>query len=124
MAQSVDIKFIEKAEAELGVSLPNWYRVSMQSLNGGSVSFGGEAWELYPILDLTNKKSIRKTGDNLVLNQKSAQDWPGFPSNAIAIGENGTGDHIVLLILDGGIADTRVYHWLHETGKCIDVTNA
>ena len=56
----------------------------------------------------------------LIAKQRTARkDWYGFPPDAVAIGENGGGDLLVLIPMPEH-PDTlqhSVYWWDHETGE-------
>jgi hypothetical protein len=53
---------------------------------------------------------MRRSANHLVAEQGSAREWPGFPSDAVAIAQQ-DGDQLVLLRGDN---DPQV--WFHETG--------
>jgi len=58
------------------------------------------------------------TCNHIGLETKQARSWRNFPSNAIAIASNGSGDHLILL----PAADNEeklsevIYFWWHEEG--------
>ena len=54
----------------------------------------------------------------------SAKEWTGFPDNAIAIAEDGSGDYLVILYQGENPIDNHVYHWYHETGEVSRATLA
>ena len=110
MAKPVEEKYIQKSELHFQGSFPASYRNSMKSENGGTVATEDDYWELFPIFDETNKKSIAKTIYNIVKETEKLKNTPGFPDNAIAIGENGCGD-ILIIFPD----QNQVHKWFHES---------
>jgi hypothetical protein len=83
---------IDRAEAELAVSLPADYRAFLAAHDG--VRLAGGADRLYAAAELT------------------AAPPPGFPPRLLAIGEAGGGD---LIALDGD----AVVQWEHETDAVV-----
>lgn len=75
-------------------------------------------WHLYPIFDTSNKKRLKRTSYDVVRETKSANDWPDFPLNAVAIGANGGGDQLMLVPKSDfpNLLNDAVYWWDHETG--------
>ena len=93
----LDIKWIEKAEVALGVTLPSSYVANMRRRNGGEVQLDGESWWLYPVRDSTDRNSIRRTaGDILRATQTAVSDGLGFPTGGVAIAHNGASDLLFL----------------------------
>ena len=117
MAFPLDIEFVKRVEANLGRKLPLGYVVRMSRENGGGVIAGPDHWGLYPIFDDSDRKRLKRTCNDIVRETASAREWPDFPPEALAIGDNGGGDHLVLLPdpQSDRFADA-VYWWDHETG--------
>src|SRR5579872_5726724 len=115
MPFSLDIQFVKRVEAKLGRKLPLDYVVKMCRDNDGGVSAGPDDWCLFPIFDDSDKKRLKRTCNDIIRETASAREWPGFPANALAIGNNGGGDYLVLLPEPAGerFADA-VYWWDHE----------
>jgi hypothetical protein len=115
----LNIQFVKRAEAKLGKKLPLGYVVRMCRHNGGEVSAGPDTWSPYPIFDDSDRKRLKRTCNDIVRETVSARGgWGEFPSNALAIGANGGGDHLVLLEEPGGDRyGDAVYWWDHETGE-------
>ena len=113
----VDPKFISRTEDKLGVRLPLGYISKMLPNNGGSVHTSDEVWQLYPIYDDSDKKRVKRTGNGVVRETANASTWRDFPFHAVAIGNNGGGDQLVLLRRDGeNRLGDDVFWWDHETG--------
>ena len=93
----VDESAILSAEKKLGVRFPEAFRVKMMSENGGELKTETEDWLLHPFFDTSSKKRLKRTCNDIVRETASAQEWYGFPGNAIAIGTNGCGDQLVFL---------------------------
>jgi hypothetical protein len=118
MAFRTDIQFIETAESALGVSLPSAWRNRLLSSNGGELFVADEDWTIYPVFDTSDRRNASRTANHIVRENQSAREWRGFPSAAIAIAENGSGDYLVFLPSQSssGTLDERVLFWSHETG--------
>ena len=116
MPFDLDEKFVIEAEGKLGARLPESYRKAMMNENGGEVSTEEDEWDLYPIMDSSEKKRLARTCNDICYETKSNSDWNGFPDNAVAIAYNGYGDQLVFLS-DGGSFNSEVYFWSHETGE-------
>ncbi len=113
MGHPVDEPRIDAAEAALGVTLPTWLRRALAADNGGQIEVGGDRWTLHPVRDDSDPRRIRRTWDDIVRRQEAARRWTGFPDEAIAIGENGTGDMLVMIDAGSGLEPAV---WDHETG--------
>ena len=118
MAFPVDIQFVERTEAKLGRKLPLGYVVKMCHANGGEVRTCTDSFRLYPIFDDSDKKHLKRTCNDVIRETASAQEWPDFPANALAIGDNGGGDKLVLLAEgESERYSDAIYWWDHETGN-------
>jgi hypothetical protein len=114
--------FVLAAERELGATLPPSYRRSMLQENGGELETDGEVWDQYPIADTSDRKRLSRTANHILKETQSCREWPGFPSDALAIAGNGAGDQLVFL-QRGGLFEPGVYAWSHETGDLSKVAN-
>jgi hypothetical protein len=72
----------------------------MIQLNGGELSIEGDHWTLYPFFDTSSTKHMCRTCNHIVSENKNACEWGNFPLNAVAIGDNGSGDYLLLLPCD------------------------
>jgi len=114
----IDEKYIVATEAKLGVTFPASFRSKMMADNGGEVATPPDAWQLYPFFDTSDKKRLKRTCNDIVRETASAKEWHGFPSDAVAIGANGSGDQLVFLATEGqAVLGNKVYWWDHETGR-------
>lgn len=120
----VDGVYIARAAEDLGVRLPLSYIARMQRSNGGDVKAAGDTWQLYPIFDDSDKARIKRTCNDVVRETKLAREWPGFPRDAVAIADNGTGDKLVFVPNDSGdrLAEV-VYWWDHATDQLTAVAD-
>jgi hypothetical protein len=110
---------IEAAEAELGVRLPAVLRRRLSADNGGEVDVGDDTFELFKVLDRTNRTRLARTSaSDIVRESANAHKWAGFPAEAVAIAENGGGDYLVLLP-DGDALSDQAYVWDHDTGELL-----
>jgi hypothetical protein len=121
----LDPRFLRAAEHKLGRALPLSYSSRMCRSNGGDVAAGGDSFLLHPILDTTDRKRLARTCNDILRETASARDRPGFPPEALAIGDNGGGDLLVLLPDPEAprFADP-VFWWDHETGELTRVADA
>jgi hypothetical protein len=121
----VDIRFVNDAERKLGTKFPPSFVNRMVKLNGGEVQTGSDSWQLYPFLDFSDKKRLSRTCNDIVMETANCRSWTGFPPEAVAIGANGCGDHLVLLPSPEtpGHLDRSVWWWDHETGVLNKVAN-
>jgi SMI1 / KNR4 family (SUKH-1) len=116
-------RFIRAAEEELGAPLPHSYRQVMMASNGGDVAAYSDVWNLYPILDKSDRKRVSRSCNDILRETRRLRDWPDWPENAVAIAHNGTDDK--LLFLRGGrLYHPEVYVWLHDTGDLIVVAQS
>jgi hypothetical protein len=120
MPFDLDERFIVAAEEKLGAKLPYSYRQAMMKGNGGTVDAEGDAWHLYPILDTSDRKRLKRSCSDILYETRCMRDWQGWPQNALAIASNGTSDQLVLL-KEGRQYDPSVYVWLHDTGELVEV---
>lgn len=110
---------LEAAERELGVRLPNEYRMRLFARNGGELSTDDDDWQVFPVLDPTDRKTLSRSANHIVLETRNARTWRGFPAGAVAIASNGAGDLLVLLpARTSNLLDPQVHLWHHETGQC------
>ena len=110
----VDMQWIREAEEKLQAKLPQSYVDFMCRSNGGEVETAVCAWDLYPVWDKSNRKTLARTCNDIVRETEQAKNWTGFPSDAIAIAANGYGDQLILMP-----NDQTVYAWDHETGEMV-----
>lgn len=121
----LEAQFVHQAEEKLARRLPLGYIARMCRDNGGQVHAGPDVFQLYPILDSTNRKRLARTCNDIVRETASAREWPSFPPDALAIGDNGGGDKLVFLPeRDTPCFADAVYWWDHETGEIKRVAEA
>jgi hypothetical protein len=107
-------------ETKLGRRLPEPLRSRLSRSNGGEIACADpdwdEWWRLYPVWDPTDRRTIGRTANNIVRETASLhQDLGGvFPNDAIAVGANDGGDH---LIVRAGRDEIEI--WDHETGGIV-----
>jgi len=115
-------RFVIAAEQELGASLPYSYRRAMMMSNGGRVLAYDDVWDLYPILDTSDRKRLKRSCNDILHETEFMRDWPGWPEHALAIASNGTADRLVLLKADRWYVPT-IYLWLHDTVELVEVAD-
>ena len=113
----VELKYIEELESEFNIIFPSMFKSEMQKVNGGEIEIKGEYFELYPFFDKSDKKRISRTCNHIGMETKNAREYPGFPSNFIAIGSDGTGNQLVLTHNGDNKLMENIYYWNHETGE-------
>ena len=114
------MRFVRETAQKLGRALPLGYVARICRANGGDVRVGPDWFTLTPILDTTDRKRLARTCNDIVRETDSARQRPGFPPDALAIGNNGGGDLLVLLpdlIAPHLRFADAVYWWDHETGE-------
>ncbi len=116
----VDIKWITQTERKLGVRFPASFVTAMSTMNGGSVRTHFDHFQLFPFLNGSDRQRLQRTCGSIDRETTSARKgWYGFPSDAVAIGENGGGDLLVLIPMPDhpDTLEHTVYWWDHETGE-------
>ena len=117
MSFQVDSKYIQDAERKLGVTFPLMFRGMMMRDNGGSFDAAGETWWLHPIRDTGDGRRAGRTCNDMVRETTAAPSRPGFPPTAVAVGNNGHGDELILLPRSDqpGELSPAVFRWDHKT---------
>ncbi len=106
---------IDAAEKVLAIKLPWAWRDRLLRANGGELDGG---WQVFPVQDTSDRKRAGRTANHLVHENATARGWPGFPAEAVAIGEDGSGNYLVLLRSGSALElGEQVYCWDHETGE-------
>src|SRR5215510_12504260 len=59
-------RFVIAAEQQLGASLPSSYRRAMMLSNGGRVHAFDDVWDLYPILDKSDRKRLKRSCNDIL----------------------------------------------------------
>ena len=119
MPWPVDPKFIREAEGKLGVRFPPEFLHRMAMLNGGEAEAVQDVWQIYPVLDSSDRKRLSRTCNDVCHETAYLrQNWSRFPPEAVAIAGNGGGDQLVLLPApsEDGLLGSSVFFWDHETG--------
>jgi len=93
----VDEQWILETEDKLGVAFPASFKVMMKRLNGGHIFAADDTWNLYPFLDRSELKRIKRTCNDIVHETQFSRTCYGFPEDAVAIAGNGSGDQLVFL---------------------------
>lgn len=119
MAFDISEEQIAKTESTLGRGLPPIYRTMMGKNNGGTAFDDEDQWDLHPIKDDSDRKRLSRSCNHIIAETKSAQAWRGFPSEGLAVGNNGSGDIMLLLPseTDATLYADRLFVYWHETGK-------
>lgn len=109
---------IARAERLLGTRFPEAWRARLVAENGGEVDLD-EAWFLFPVLDSTDRKRLARSCNDVVSETQKARERRGFPSDGVAVGDDGAGNYLVLLPgeCDAGALGARLYRWDHESAE-------
>jgi hypothetical protein len=115
----VDIMYVHEAERKLGVKFPASFVTKMARLNGGQVQTSVDIWQLHPFQDPSDRKRLARTCNDIVRETLAARKRPGFPPEAVSVGENGGGDELILLPQSDrpDLLSHEVYWWDHETDE-------
>lgn len=112
----IDEKYILQTEQQLGLTFPPCFKAKMIEMNGGEVVADDDLWQLFPFFDQADKKRIKRTCNHIIVETKQAQQWGGFPIDAIAIASNGSGDLLIFKKIENvQQLETTIYRWSHET---------
>lgn len=119
MAFDISEEQVAATESQIGRKLPPVYRRIMIANNGGTAFDEEDQWDIHPIKDTSDRKRLSRTCNHVLAETKSAQEWSGFPKDALAIGGNGFGD--VMLVLpsqsDPSVFDDQIFAYWHETSE-------
>ncbi len=88
MALPTTEKYIEAAEAELDIQLPDWLKQRLLRANGGDFQTEDDYWQLFSVLDSSDRKHMARSASTIFRETTSARQWEGFPDKAVAIGSN------------------------------------
>jgi len=125
MAFDISDEQVALTEASLGRRLPPVYRAMMIANNGGTAFDDDDQWDVHPIKDGSDRKRLSRSCSHILVETKAAQQWQGFPSDALAIGGNGFGDVMLLLPSDSdaSVYADQIYAFWHETGEVKPLTD-
>lgn len=115
----IEEKYIRETEKELNVIFPPKFKERMIGDNGGTLSSRQpyiEHIQLYPFFDKSSKKRISRTCNHIGLENEKEYDY-GFPENAVAIGNDGSGNQIILMHDGNNVIEETIYFWNCKTGK-------
>ena len=114
MGDPVEEQYIAAAERQLGVTFPLHYRTWLSRFNGGELEIDSVWWDLHPVADASDPRRIGPTWDHVCRQTDLAGLQGGFPKEAIAIGDDGSGDRLVLIGRAPG-AELELAVWRHAT---------
>ena len=117
----VDETWMLAAEEKLGARLPERWRERLMRENGGELSAPPDLWQLLPVRDESDRKRLARTCNDIVLETAKAPEWHDFPTGAVVVGANGSGDLLVFLRNPDGTLDDALRWWDHETGSLYPV---
>ena len=115
MFEPVEEPYVAAAERQLGVAFPRRYREWLLACNGGAVEVDGAWWDLHPVMDASDPRRLGPTWDHVCRQTELAKLLGGFPASAVSIGDDGSGDRLVLLARTPG-ERLQLAVWQHDTG--------
>jgi len=108
---------IATTETAMGLTFPGVFKARMSRTNGGSVRLNDEAWFLIPFWDPTDKRTIRRTSQDIKYETtEMLNSNVGFPEDGVAIAKNSAGDWLVLRNRDG-IVGREVWEFTLHGGE-------
>jgi hypothetical protein len=119
-------EFIRSAESKLNIRLPETLRHYLLTSNGGEIHVAGDDWEVHPVLDSSDRRRLARSACHIVEETLQARQWSRFPSEAVSIATNGSGDHLVLLpsVQDRLQLGEGVHIWHHDSGQLSSVADS
>jgi hypothetical protein len=119
MAFDLSEEQVALTESELGRRLPPVYRAAMMANNGGTAITDEDQWDIHPIKDVSDRKRMSRSCNDIIAETKAARGWRAFPSDALAIGSNGLGDVMLLLPsqTEPATFSDLIFAYWHETGE-------
>ena len=119
MAFDISEEQVALTESELGRRLPPVYRAAMMANHGGTAITDEDQWDIHPIKDVSDRKRMSRSCNDIIAETKAAREWRAFPSDALAIGSNGLGDVMLLLPsrTEPATFSDLIFAYWHETGK-------
>lgn len=124
----VDIKFVRRAEAALGIAFPASFIKKMLKENGGElfVPDVDDYFQLFSFFDDSDKKRLARTCSDIVKETAKAREWRGFPAGAVAIGTDAGGNLLVLLPdpQNPQRLGEPIFDWFHETADLTKLTDS
>lgn len=120
----IELKYIIEAEKEAGFKFPKIFKEKMQKENGGEYFAEDEDWFLFPFFDKSSTKRLSRTCNHILLETKKAKEWENFPKNAFVIGENQSGDFLILKEKEPKELGDEIYIWYHDNGEVIKVAQS
>ena len=118
MFKPVEEQYIAAAERQLGVAFPTRYREWLLACNGGEVEVDEAWWDLHPVADASDPRRIGPTWDHVCRQTELSRLLGGFPADAVAIGDDGSGDLLVLKAREPG-ATLELAVWQHATAEVV-----
>ena len=107
-------EYVAALERGLGQALPSALRAMLLRRNGGRA---GE-WRLHPVRDSSDRRTLKRTAEDIGHLTRLARRQPGFPGDAVSIAHNySMSDQLVLLPdpVTGRLSD-QVFRWDRAAG--------
>lgn len=125
MAFPVDEQYIIETEKQLGVKFPMAFKDKMKIENGGEIEVDDDSWTIHPFFDKSDIKRIKRTTNNIILETRNSRQWDNFPPTGIAIGDDGSGDKLILLPTESEPTELsdKIFLWSHETGEITEIAD-
>ncbi|MBH5329555.1 SMI1/KNR4 family protein [Eikenella sp. S3360] len=125
----VDPQYIQAAEQALGIRFPPRFKARLVAENGGEILLepGNEdsSFLLLPVFDQSDKKRLRRTCNHIAKETAAARaNWPGFPAQAVVIGDNQGGELLVLLPQSPQQLGETLFVWSSDGGELEEVAGS
>lgn len=108
-------KILEE-ETRLDCEIPEIIKSIILKNNGGAECYAGderdEFWILFSVKDTRTRKHASRSANYIERETESAKTWANFPDEAVALGENGSGDYLITFK-----KSACIYIWRHESGE-------
>ncbi|MEV4052021.1 SMI1/KNR4 family protein [Amycolatopsis sp. NPDC049688] len=107
-------EYVAALEQALGRALPPALRAMLLRQNGGRL---GE-WRLHPVRDPSDRRTLKRTAEDIAHLTRLARRQPGFPGDAVSIAHDySMADQLVLLPdpVSGRLSD-QVFRWDRTAG--------
>jgi CheY-like chemotaxis protein len=107
---------IDEEERLLGRTLPGPLRARLLRENGGEIECDGEVWQLHPVFDPTDRRTIQRSANHIARETMEGRRWRGFPDGALVLATDGSGNRLVVLP-----GSDEIRRWGHESCACESV---
>ncbi len=116
-------EFIKRTESILGFEFPIIYRSGMMKCNGGTIETEDDAYEIVPIYNEENIKTLKRTFPGVARMTLDHRQMECFPLDGVVVAQNGTGDCLILMVNGNGILGDEIWHWEFHGGTLTKIAD-